>query len=643
MAEEKLTDQELARRNKLPKYVEMGVNPFGQRFQVTASSKDINEKYKDKNHEELEECKDEYVLAGRIMLLRKMGKASFFNISDKFGKMQCYISLNNVGEENYALFKLADVGDIVGVKGTPMKTQTGEMTIKVEHFTHLTKALKPLPEKFHGLTDVEERYRKRHLDLIMNQESRRIAFLRPKIIREIQNFLDKQGFVEVETSILQPILGGAAARPFITHYNALNRDFYLRIATELALKKLIVGGMERVYEIGRQFRNEGVDTTHNPEFTSMELYQAYGDLSDMIQLTEDLIRYLAIECTGGTKIHWLGHDIDVGPEFKKASMCDLINEKIGVDFYKVNSTQEALELAKKYDVPVENHFKFGHIVNAFFEKFVEDSLIQPTIVYGHPLDITPLARKNDKDPRFTERFELYIATKEFCNAYTELNDPIDQKERFIQQVKEKEQGNEEANEIDYNFLDALEYGLPPTGGIGFGIDRLVMFLAGVDSIREVLLFPAMKTINKDEQSQFKTQQVNQVVEQVKEEPIDFSNVEIEPLFTDSVDFETFSKSDFRAVKVKACEAVNKSKKLLKFTLDDGTGTDRIILSGIHSYYEPEQLVGKTLIAIVNLPPRAMMGIESCGMLLSAVNKQNGEEKLHLLMVDDHIPAGAKLY
>ena len=645
MAEEKLTDQELARRNKLPKYEEMGVNPFGQRFEVTSSSKDIKAKYGDKSHEELEQCTDTYTLAGRIMLLRKMGKASFFNISDRYGKMQCYISLNNVGEQNYALFKLADLGDIVGVEGTPMKTQTGEMTIKVTKFTHLTKALKPLPEKFHGLTDVEERYRRRHLDLIMNEESKRIAFLRPQIIREIQSFLDKQGFVEVETSMLQPILGGAAARPFITHYNALNREFYLRIATELALKKLIVGGMERVYEIGRQFRNEGVDTTHNPEFTSMELYQAYGDLSDMIKLTEDLIRHLAIKCTGGTLIHWLGHDIDVGPEFKKASMCDLIKEKIGVDFYQVKSDEEAFELAKKYDVPVEKHYKFGHVVNAFFEKYVEESLIQPTIVYGHPLDITPLARKNDKDPRFTERFELYIATKEFCNAYTELNDPIDQKERFIKQVEEKEQGNEEANEIDYNFLDALEFGLPPTGGIGFGIDRLVMFLAGVDSIREVLLFPAMKTItDASKKSDEKVSVSTPVVSAPSvEEKIDFTGVEIEPLFKDFVDFETFSKSDFRAVKVKDCVAVNKSKKLLQFTLDDGTGTDRIILSGIHQFYEPEQLIGKTLIAIVNLPPRAMMGIDSCGMLLSAVNKKDGQEDLHLLMVDNHIPAGAKLY
>jgi len=636
--EEKLTDQELARRNKLPKYIEMGVNPFGHRFDTNTTIKAIRETYGEKSHDELENTESKVIIAGRIKLLRKMGKASFFNIADKNDKIQCYISLNDVGETNYSLFKLADVGDIVGVEGKVMKTQTGELTIKVKVFTHLTKSLKPLPEKFHGLSDIEERYRKRYLDLIMNDESKRIAFLRPKIIRGIQSFLDNQGFVEVETSMLQPILGGAAARPFITHYNALNKDFYLRIATELSLKKLIVGGMERVYEIGRQFRNEGIDTTHSPEFTSIEIYQAYADLSDMIKLTENLIRELAIKCCNTTKLKWMGYDIDVGPEFKKASMTDLIKEKIGVDFKEVKTDEEALQLAKKYNVPVENHFKYGHVINAFFEQFVESTLIQPTIVYGHPLDITPLARKDEKDSRFTQRFELYIGCKEFCNAYTELNDPIDQKERFVAQLKEKEAGNQEANEIDYSFLDALEYGMPPTGGIGFGIDRLCMFLAGVDSIREIILFPTMKTI-KDTGESIKKESVSQVIE----EPIDFSNVEIEPLFKDFVDFETFSKSDFRAVKVIACEAVPKSKKLLKFTLDDGSGVNRTILSGIHAYYEPEELVGKTCIAIVNLPPRAMMGIDSCGMLISAVHKENGEEKLHLLMVDNHIPAGAKLY
>lgn len=490
--EEKLTDQEKARRDKLSKYEELGVNPFGHRFNRTHTTEDVIKKYGEVSHDDLLTCEDKVILAGRIMLLRKMGKASFFNIADRYGKIQCYISLNNVGEDNYKLFKLADLGDIVGVEGTPMKTQTGELTIKVTHFTHLTKSLKPLPEKFHGLTDVEERYRKRYLDLIMNDEAKRIAFLRPRIIREMQHFLDNQGFVEVETSILQPILGGASARPFITHHNALDKDFYLRIATELSLKKLLVGGMERVYEIGRQFRNEGIDTTHNPEFTSVEIYQAYADLSDMMLLAENLMRDLALKCNNSTKLKWLGYDIDLAPEFKKASMTDLIKEKIGIDFKEVKTDEEAFELAKKYEVPLEKHFRFGHVVNAFFEKFVEESLIQPTFVTSHPLDITPLARKDDNDPRFTQRFELYIGAKEFCNAYTELNDPIDQKERFLQQVKEKEAGNDEANEIDYSFLDALEYGMPPTGGIGFGVDRMVMLLAGVDSIREILLFPTLR-------------------------------------------------------------------------------------------------------------------------------------------------------
>lgn len=488
----KLTDQELARRAKLPRYKDLGVNPFGQRFERNSFSAEVKEKYADYTEEQLAECEEVFIFAGRIKFIRKMGKASFFNIQDKKGMLQCYIRIDSVGEENYKVFKLSDLGDIVGVEGKLMKTRTGELTLRVSKFTHLTKALKPLPEKFHGLTDIEERYRKRYLDLIMNQEAKKIAFMRPKIIREIQGYLDKKGFVEVETAILQPILGGASARPFVTHHNALDKDFYLRIATELALKKLIVGGMERVYEIGRQFRNEGMDTTHNPEFTSMELYQAYGDLQSMIELTEDMFRTIAINVTGGTKINWLGNEIDVGPEFKKASMVELIKEKTGIDFAEVKSTEEALKLAEEHEVPVETHFTYGHIVNAFFEKYVEDSLIQPTIVYGHPIEITPLARKDEKDPRFTQRFELYIGCKEFCNAYTELNDPMDQRERFEAQVKEKEQGNEEANDLDESFLDALEYGLPPTGGIGFGIDRMIMFFTGTDSIREVILFPTMR-------------------------------------------------------------------------------------------------------------------------------------------------------
>lgn len=491
--EEKLTDQEKARRAKLERYLEAGVDPFGQRFVCTDNAKSLHEKYDAIDHDTLLTNEEKVTIAGRIVLLRKMGKAAFFHIQDKTGRMQAYIRIDAVGEENYALFKLSDVGDIVGLEGSVMKTQTGELTLKVSKFTHLSKSLKPLPEKFHGLNDTDERFRKRYLDLIMNPDAQRIAFMRPAIIREMRSFLDNQGFVEVETSMLQPILGGAAARPFITHYNALDRDFYLRIATELSLKKLIVGGMERVYEIGRCFRNEGIDIMHSPEYTSMELYQAYGDLSDMMKLAEDLFRDLAEKVSGKTTFKWLGYDIDITKEFKKASMTDLIKEKIGVDFKEVKSTEEAVELAKKYEVPLEKHFTYGHIINAFFEKFCEDDLIQPTFVYGHPIEITPLAKQNKEDPRFTERFELYIGKKEMCNAYTELNDPIEQKKRFMAQMEERLKGNEEANEIDYSFLDALEYGLPPTGGIGFGIDRMVMFLTEADSIREVILFPTLKT------------------------------------------------------------------------------------------------------------------------------------------------------
>lgn len=491
--EEKLTDQEKARRAKLERYLEAGVDPFGQRFVCTDNATSLHEKYDAIDHDTLLTNEEKVTIAGRIVLLRKMGKAAFFHIQDKTGRMQAYIRIDAVGEENYALFKLSDVGDIVGLEGSVMKTQTGELTLKVSKFTHLSKSLKPLPEKFHGLNDTDERFRKRYLDLIMNPDAQRIAFMRPSIIREMRSFLDNQGFVEVETSMLQPILGGAAARPFITHYNALDRDFYLRIATELSLKKLIVGGMERVYEIGRCFRNEGIDIMHSPEYTSMELYQAYGDLLDMMKLAEDLFRDLAAKVSGKTTFKWLGYDIDITKEFKKASMTDLIKEKIGVDFKKVKSTEEAVELAKKYEVPLEKHFTYGHIINAFFEKFCEDDLIQPTFVYGHPIEITPLAKQNKEDPRFTERFELYIGKKEMCNAYTELNDPIEQKKRFMAQMEERLKGNEEANEIDYSFLDALEYGLPPTGGIGFGIDRMVMFLTEADSIREVILFPTLKT------------------------------------------------------------------------------------------------------------------------------------------------------
>lgn len=492
MSERQLTDQEIARRSKLEKYQELGINPFGQKFVRNCLSSDVKTKYGELNDEQLAANTEEVILAGRIKFIRKMGKASFFSFQDKGGKMQAYISIDTVGEENYNLFKMADIGDICGVQGHVMKTRTGELTVKVSHYTHLVKALQPLPEKFHGLTDIEERYRKRYVDLIMNEDAFRVAFLRPKIVREIQSFLDNKGYVEVETSILQPILGGASARPFITHHNTLDKDFYLRIATELSLKKLIVGGMEKVYEMGRMFRNEGMDTTHNPEFTTLELYCAYGDLQDMMDLTEEMFRSLALQVRQSTTITWLGHEIDLAPKFKRASMCELIKEKTGIDFVQVKSTEEALALAKEHKVPVEKHFTYGHIVNAFFEQFVEEDLVQPTFVTGHPIEISPLTQKDEKDPRFVKRFELYISCKEMCNAYTELNDPIDQRERFEAQLAERNMGNEEANEIDYSFLDALEYGMPPAGGIGYGIDRLVMFLTSSDSIRDVILFPTMR-------------------------------------------------------------------------------------------------------------------------------------------------------
>ena len=497
MAEKQLTQQEQARRDKLAKYRELGVDPFGSKFVQDTNSAELKERFANiKKEEDVPQNQKPFKITGRIVLLRKMGKASFFHIRDRYGDIQAYIKQDNVGEENYSIFRLADLGDICGLEGTAMVTQTGELTIRVDHYYHLTKALKPLPEKFHGLTDVEERYRRRYVDLIMNADARKTAFLRPLIVKEIRKFLDERNFVEVETPALHPILGGANARPFITHHNTLDKDFYLRIATELSLKRLIVGGMERVFEIGKCFRNEGMDLTHNPEFTSMELYQAYANLDDMVELTETMFRHLAKTIRGTYKIHWMGYDVDLEPEFKKASMCELINEYCGVDFTKVQSLEEALELANKYDVPVEKHFLFGHVINAFFEKFCKEHLVQPTFVTGHPLDISPLAKKNPQDPRFTERFELYICKKEMCNAFTELNDPIDQYQRFLAQAEEKKKGNDEACEIDDDFVEALEYGLPPTGGIGYGIDRLVMFLTSNDSIREVILFPTMKPNNK---------------------------------------------------------------------------------------------------------------------------------------------------
>ena len=633
-----LTEQEVVRREKAEKLRELGLDPFGHSFQRNAYAQEIKEKYKDVEHDAFENMTDEAIVAGRIMFIRKMGKASFCTIKDKTGLIQIYISINDIGEEKYSLFKTADLGDIVGIRGKIMKTRTGEVTIKCLEYTPLVKALKPLPEKFHGLTDKEERYRRRYVDLIMNDDSRRVAFLRPKIIRCIQNYMDKQGFTEVETPVLSTLLTGASAKPFITHHNAQDLDMYLRIALELPLKRLLVGGMEAVYEIGRVFRNEGMDLKHNPEFTLMEAYLAYSDLEGMMNLTENMYQTIAKEVMGKMTYNWYGYEINLEGPWKRISMVDAIKEKTGIDFKQEMTLDEALELAREHQIVVEEHEKtVGHIINLFFEKYVEETLIQPTFLYGHPVEISPLTKRNVEDPRFVDRFELFIAGREFANAYTELNDPIDQLERFEEQLKEKDLGNDEANDIDMDFVEALEYGMPPAGGVGYGIDRLVMLFTESESIRDVILFPTMKPLNGTETVK------KDIVVEPKKEVIDFSKVEIEPLFTDYVDFDTFSKSDFRAVKVKDCVAVPKTKKLLQFTLDDGTGTDRTILSGIHAYYEPEELIGKTLVAITNLPPRTMMGIDSCGMLLSAVHTEENEEKLHLLMVDGHIPAGAKLY
>ena len=583
-------------------------------------------------------------IAGRMMFKRVMGKASFANIQDLKGNIQIYVARDAIGEDLYATFKKSDIGDIWGIKGYAFRTKTGEVSIHAEEMTLLSKSLQILPEKFHGLTDTDTRYRQRSVDLIMNQESQDVFVKRSQIIKEIRKFLDGRDFMEVETPMLVSNAGGAAARPFETHYNALNEDVKLRISLELYLKRLIVGGLERVYEIGRVFRNEGVDTRHNPEFTLMELYQAYTDYEGMMELTESMFRYLAETVCGGTKIEYNGIKLDFGKPFERITMNDCIKKYTGIDFDQVADDEAAKALAREHHVEYEERHKKGDIINLFFEEFCEEKLIQPTFVMDHPIEISPLTKKKPSDPTKVERFELFINTWEMCNAYSELNDPIDQRERFAAQDAAFEAGDEEANHTDEDFLNALEIGMPPTGGIGYGIDRLVMLLTDSAAIRDVLLFPTMKSIGgvKDENGVS-----SKPSEEVKAEPekIDFSNVKIEPLFEEEVDFDTFSKSDFRTVKVKECVAVPKSKKLLQFTLDDGTGTDRTILSGIHAYYEPEELVGKTLIAITNLPPRKMMGIESCGMLLSAVNnlKDSEDEELHLLMVDNHIPAGAKLY
>ncbi|MBQ5552537.1 MAG: lysine--tRNA ligase [Erysipelotrichaceae bacterium] len=639
--ERELNDQEKVRRQKMEDLRAKGIDPFGQAFERTANSKSIRDEFGEASKEELEAKNVEVKIAGRIMSKRRMGKMCFMHVLDKDGQIQLVINKADVGEEAYELVKASDIGDIIGLKGIVYRTNPndnnpkGELSVYVKEYTHLSKALRPLPEKFHGLTDVEERYRRRYVDLIMNDESRRIAFLRPQIIRAIQHNLDSQGLVEVETPVLNPILGGANARPFTTHHNALNKEFYLRIATELYLKRLIVGGMEGVYEIGRLFRNEGMDLKHNPEFTTVEAYVAYSDLEGMMKLCENLFEEVSTKVLGTTELQTGDHTISLKAPFKRVNMTDAVNEKTGKDFRNI-TLEEAEAVCKELHIELEKHeMDLGHIINKLFEELCEEDMVGPVFVYGHPLEISPLAKKDPNDPRFTLRFELYINGTEYANAFTELNDPIDQYERFENQLKAKELGDDEATEMDIDYVEALEYGMPPTGGIGIGIDRFVMLLAGTDSIREVLLFPTMKPKEGEKNTVRKIENT--------EEVIDFSKVEIEPLFEDMVDFDTFSKSDFRAVKVLACEAVPKSKKLLKFTLNDGTGTPRTILSGIHEYYEPEELVGKTCIAIVNLPPRAMMGIDSCGMLISAVHHEEGQEKLHLLQVDPHIPAGAKLY
>ena len=640
---EKLTQQEQVRRQKMQDLIDMGIDPFGSRYDRTSNSGIIKSSYEDKTKEELDELQVTVKIAGRIMTKRRQGKAGFMNIQDREGQIQIYVRKDEIGDDQYEIFKKNDIGDIVGIEGTVMKTDHGQLSVRAKNYTHLSKSLRPLPEKFHGLTDVEERFRRRYVDLIMNPEAKHIALTRPKIIRAIQHYLDGQGLVEVETPVMQPILGGASARPFVTHHNTLNMDFYLRIATELPLKRLIVGGLEGVYEIGRLFRNEGMDAMHNPEFTTVEAYVAYSDLHGMMDLIEGLFDSVANEVLGTTDITYQGTELSLKAPFKRIHMVAAIKEACGVDFWQDMSYEEAVKLAEEHDIEVEKiHNTVGHIINLFFEKYVEETIVQPTFVYGHPTSISPLAKKNKKDPRFADRYELFICGHEYANAFSELNDPIDQRERFEKQLELRELGDDEANEVDTDYVEALEYGLPPTGGVGLGIDRFVMLLTDQRTIREVLLFPTMKPLNDVNKG---NDVKNQPVEEMKAEPekIDFSKVKVEPLFEEQVDFDTFSKSDFRAVKVKECVAVPKSKKLLQFTLDDGTGTDRTILSGIHAYYEPEELVGKTLIAITNLPPRAMMGIDSCGMLLSAIHEEEGEEKLHLLMVDDHIPAGAKLY
>ena len=639
MASEDLNHILKARRDKLSELQVANNDPFFiTKYDVDKHSKDIKDNFDELDGKSVK-------IAGRLMSKRVMGKASFCHVQDLTGRIQAYVARDSVGEDEYKAFKKLDIGDIVGVTGTVFKTQTGEISLHATDVILLSKSLKPLPEKFHGLTDTDTRYRQRYVDLIMNEDVKDTFVKRSKIITAIRKFLDGQGFMEVETPMLVSNAGGAAARPFNTHFNALNEDVKLRISLELYLKRLIVGGLERVYEIGRVFRNEGVDTRHNPEFTLMELYQAYTDYHGMMDLTENMFRYLAEKVCGTTTIPYAEAIIDLGKPFERITMVEAIKKYSGIDFDQIETTEEAKALAKEKGIEFEERHSRGDIINLFFEEFVEEKLIQPTFVMDHPIEVSPLTKKKPSDPRYVERFELFIYGREMANAYSELNDPIDQRERFQAQEEAFAAGDEEANHTDEDFLNALEIGMPPTGGIGYGIDRLVMLLTNSPAIRDVLLFPTMKSLDKPANAGNEESADSNTGFFTPNEKIDFSNVKIEPLFEESVDFETFSKSDFRAVKVKNCVAVPKSKKLLQFTLDDGTGKDRTILSGIHEYYEPEELVGKTLIAITNLPPRAMMGIESCGMLLSAVNelKEGEGEELHLIMVDNHIPAGAKLY
>lgn len=641
LTENEINEQMQVRIDKMHKIEEHGWKPFGYRFLYTHRAADIAAQF-----DELSEKETEVKMAGRIMAIRGHGKTCFMDMQDKTGRIQVYVRKDVIGEENYALIKLMDIGDTVGITGTAFRTHMGELSIKANSVEMLSKSLRPLPEKWHGLKDVETRYRQRYVDLIVNPEVRDTFVKRSQIIRSVREVLDSHDFLEVETPILNTIAGGAAARPFISYHNALDMQVYMRIAPELYLKRLIVGGMDRVYEMGRVFRNEGIDNRHNPEFTSVEIYQAFADYRDMMDLTEEVVVKTAEKVLGTTTINYEGTTIELASPWKRMSMIEAVKEYSGKDFTDVTDLEEARAIAKELNVAVEPSFGIGKIINACFEEYVEDKLIQPTFITGHPKEISPLAKSNPENPEITDRFEAYIYGRELCNGFTELNDPIDQKERFLKQVEERANGDEEANMMDEDFVNALEYGLPPTGGLGIGIDRLVMFLTNSSTIRDVLFFPTMKPLGKavSEKPDFmQAPAVAAPVEEAKEETIDFSKVVIEPAYEEYVDFDTFCKSDIRVVKVKECTAVPKSKKLLKFVLNDGTGTDRVILSGIHAFYEPEELVGKTLVAIVNLPPRKMMGIDSCGMLLSAIHEEEGAEKLNLIMVDNRIPAGARLH